>query len=145
MSILSAYVYALIGCYCRDENIILLYSGNACIYETECIDCDNVKKSCTYKNGLLHSFNDCPSMKKIGNGMNFDFGLSSLITLQWHRDGKLHRDDDKAAEIEQFAMVTMWRWYRDGSPYREGNKPVTEMTNNSFTPSCPQVNMSKLC
>ena len=61
----------------------------------------------TYKNGVLHSYNDQPA-SNIGNN------------LKWYKDGLLHRDCDKPA----FTKGNYQVWYRDGKIHREGDLPA---------------------
>ena len=57
----------------------------------------------TYKNGVLHSYNDLPAIRK-----------------EWYKDGELHRDGDMPAIIESNRQV----WYKNGKIYREGDNPA---------------------
>jgi len=73
------------------------------------------KKGNTYKNGLLHSYNDEPAV------INGDY-------QNWYKDGKLHRDGDKPAiictEIKDGIVDTYRVWYKNGLRHREGDLPA---------------------
>ena len=67
------------------------------------------------KNRKYHSYNDAPSIVAL-----IDYG-DRRVTKEWHRKGKLHRENDKPAII--------WRdrtkeWYRKGKLHRENDKPA---------------------
>ena len=62
---------------------------------------------CTYRNGLLHSYDDQPS-----NSMNDQ--------KTWHKDGNLHREGDLPAVIEGDRQI----WYKDGNLHRDGDLPA---------------------
>jgi antitoxin component YwqK of YwqJK toxin-antitoxin module len=61
----------------------------------------------TYKNGVLHSYNDEPA---IVNGQR----------SEWYKDGKLHRDGDLPAIIS----TDRQQWCRNGSFHRDGDLPA---------------------
>jgi hypothetical protein len=65
----------------------------------------------TYKNGLLHSFDDKPAVSK---------GQCQ----QWYRDGKLHREGDLPALVSPNRQ----EWYRDGKLHRDGDLPAVVTT-----------------
>jgi len=62
----------------------------------------------TYKNGVLHSYNDLPAIIKNDR-------------KEWYKDGKLHRDGDIPAII---FSNTRKVWYRHGKFHREGDLPA---------------------
>jgi hypothetical protein len=61
----------------------------------------------TYKNGLLHSFDDKPAVSK---------GQYQ----EWYKDGKLHRDGDVPAVV----CPNRQEWYKDGKRHRDGDLPA---------------------
>ena len=68
----------------------------------------------TYKNGLLHSYDDKPA-----NDIN---GCKV-----WYRNGKQHRCGDEPAYIHKFgnnSPVFVKKWYKNGELYRDGDKPA---------------------
>jgi hypothetical protein len=62
---------------------------------------------CTYKNGLLHSYNELPVYTR---------GKYQV----WYRDGKLHREADRPAIINRNYSA----WFKNGLLDREGDLPV---------------------
>jgi hypothetical protein len=62
----------------------------------------------TYKNGLLHSYDDKPA-RIIGE------------RKEWYVDGKLHRDNDQPAVVK---IGFVREWYRHGLLHREYDKPA---------------------
>jgi len=73
----------------------------------------------TYKNGLLHSYNDKPA-------------LIEPVTNNkiWFKDGKRHRDNDRPA-VE---TIKKQEWYKDGQLHREGDFPAVINFNFSRIP-----------
>ena len=67
----------------------------------------------TYRNGLLHSFNDEPA-------------VANSISKMWYKDGKKHRDGDLPAVEE--SNGTKW-WYRNDKVHRDGDFPAVEISN----------------
>jgi hypothetical protein len=65
----------------------------------------------TYRNGLLHSFNDQPATSNYG------------VQL-WYRDGLMHRDDDLPAYVDEDTDTQ--RWYNNGVLHRVGGPAVLE-------------------
>ena len=61
----------------------------------------------TYKNGVLHSYNDEPA-------------YYCFFYQLWYRDGKRHRDGDLPAIINGNNK----EWYRDGKRHRDGDLPA---------------------
>jgi len=91
------------------------------------------KDGCTYKNGVLHSYDDQPALvtekEKIWylNGERHrDCDLPAVIekdgTKQWWRYGKLHRDDGKAAII--YTDYDESLWYKNGVLHRDYDLPA---------------------
>jgi hypothetical protein len=66
------------------------------------------KQGRSYKNGLLHSFDDKPK-KNIKTG-----------ALYWYKDGLIHRDGDRPAYISKEYHI----WYKNGKFHREGDLPA---------------------
>lgn len=63
----------------------------------------------TYRNGLLHSYDDQPSHTMYDQKM-------------WHKDGEVHREGGLAAVINnEFSS-----WYFNGRPHREGDLPAVD-------------------
>lgn len=65
------------------------------------------KDGVSYKNGLIHSYNDLPAVVK-GN------------IYEWYKNGQFHREGDLPARIEGDRKT----WYIDGDRHREGDKPA---------------------
>jgi hypothetical protein len=61
----------------------------------------------TYKNGLLHSYDDKPA-------------YTNFSCKRWYKDGKIHRDNDLPADINGENKI----WYKNGKIYRDGDKPA---------------------
>jgi hypothetical protein len=61
----------------------------------------------TYRNGLLHSYDDKPA-------------ISDFFKKTWFKDGKIHREGDLPACITQLDR----NWYINGKLHREGDKPA---------------------
>ena len=62
----------------------------------------------TYKNGVLHSYNDEPA-------------YYCFFYQLWYRDGKRHRDGDLPAFISDDNKQI---WYKNGIRHRDGDKPA---------------------
>jgi len=86
----------------------------------------------TYKNGLLHSFDDLPAVNDKGlkmwykNGKPHREGDKPAIIdgnhLMWMIDGLPHREGDLPAVIDEDNQEQ--EWYKNGKPHREGGLPV---------------------
>jgi antitoxin component YwqK of YwqJK toxin-antitoxin module len=63
----------------------------------------------TYKNGLLHSFNDEPAI------------INDIYKL-WYKDGKIHRENDLSALVNLEQSIQ--KWYKNGKIHREGDLPA---------------------
>lgn len=51
----------------------------------------------TYKNGLIHSFNDQPAIKR--SKYNGDYYFYVVFEEIWYKDGVIHRDNHQPARI----------------------------------------------
>jgi hypothetical protein len=71
----------------------------------------------TYKNGLLHSFEDLPAV-------NVDDGKYK----EWFKNGKLHREGDLPALIHGLRS----EWFKDGVLHREGGPAIHEDTTQQW-------------
>jgi hypothetical protein len=93
------YMFAMIAAYLpkREGDDLRRVAGGVVFKHTD--DSGN-----TYKNGLLHSYNDLPAV--IVDDSN-----------QWYRDGLLHREGDLPAVIE----ADICEWYKNGVLHREGD------------------------
>jgi hypothetical protein len=63
----------------------------------------------TYRNGLLHSFDDVPA-------------LVNKNTREWYKNGILHREGDQPAII----IRDRQEWWVNGKPHREGNPALID-------------------
>ena len=63
----------------------------------------------TYKNGLLHSYDDRPASNYKGHQI-------------WYKNGKVHREGDKPASV--YTEGSRKLWYKNGHVHREGDKPA---------------------
>jgi hypothetical protein len=70
-----------------------------------------------YKHGLLHTDDDTPSLHR---------GWTDPCT-QWHRDGKLHRDNGLPASIESYKQ----EWYQHGKLHRDHDQPAQVWENGT--------------
>ena len=61
----------------------------------------------TYRNGVLHSYNDLPA-------------VISEDTQEWWKNGKLHREGDLPAFISKDRKA----WWKNGQRHREGDLPA---------------------
>ena len=86
-----------------EGDLLRKYCGNASVR-------DDIKGS-TYRNGVLHSYNDKPAQ------ITYDrFAV-------WYKNGKLHRDGDLPAYIDLKYTDSM-KWYKNGKIHREGDLPA---------------------
>lgn len=84
----------------------------------------------TYKNGVLHSYDDQPASHINGckewyqNGKRHRDGDKPAFIYgsweEWRKNGKLHRDGDKPSVIDRARQ----EWYKDGKRHREGDLPA---------------------
>lgn len=72
----------------------------------------------SYKNNLLHSFDDKPS-------------LVDKYTQEWHKEGVLHRDGDLPANIYiieangfNYNEISYKKYYKEGVLHRDGDLPA---------------------
>ena len=74
----------------------------------------------TYRNGLLHSYDDNPA------------AISDVLLTQfWYKNGKRHREGDLPAVYSR----TNSEWYENGKRHREGGLPaVVFMGRDLFSP-----------
>jgi hypothetical protein len=91
-------INALIATYLEDEE------GNYFREQTNEFFIKDIINGNTYKNGLLHSFNDIPAIIK-NNGNQC-----------WYKNGKLHRDNDLPAVIWYDGSQ---EWYKNGQLHIE--------------------------
>ena len=88
----------------------------------------------TYKNGLLHSYNDFPAVVEgkdqqwkewHKNGVlhregDFPAFIYGKYEQEWYKNGVLHRDHDRPAVIND----ELQEWYKNGKRHREGGLPA---------------------
>jgi len=72
---------------------------------------DDIKGS-TYRNGVLHSYDDKPAEIRYNR-----FAV-------WYRNGKKHREGDKPAYIDLKHSETYSKWFWNGKIHRDGDKPA---------------------
>jgi antitoxin component YwqK of YwqJK toxin-antitoxin module len=65
------------------------------------------KEGRTYKNGLLHSYDDKPAVNYTGHQI-------------WYNNGQIHREHDKPASVKGSRKI----WYNNGRVHREGDNPA---------------------
>jgi len=96
------YMFAMIAAYLPswEGDDLRQIAGSVVFRHTD-------NKGNTYKNGLLHSYDDLPA--SIDNSVHI-----------WYRDGKLHRDGDKPA----FISGDRQEWCINGKRHREGDLPA---------------------
>jgi hypothetical protein len=76
------------------------------IFEDECLAHINSEDN-------LHSENDKPALI---------FLKENRPRIKWYKNGLLHRDGDKPAELSRYSE----EWYQNGKLYRDNNKPSKE-------------------
>jgi len=110
------FMFAMIAAYLpEDEGIDLRRVAGDVIFRHT----DNYGR--TYKNGVLHSYDDMPACDIYG------FKL-------WYRNGKYHRDGDEPAYIQKFgneSPVFHKRWYKNGQLHRDGDQPAVIRPNSN--------------
>ena len=75
------YMFAIIAAYLpKDEGSDLRRVAGSVVFRHEDLD------GCTYKNGVLHSYNDKPA-------------VIDGYSQEWYKYGKIHREGDKPALI----------------------------------------------
>lgn len=74
--------------------------------------------------GQLHSINDQPSSETVNT-------KTGMIVKQWHKNGVLHRDGDKPAQVTTMKSdmgsgryVKRQAWFKAGHIHRDGDKPA---------------------
>jgi len=87
-----------------EGDLLRKYCGNTTVR-------DNIKGS-TYRNGVLHSYQDKPAEISYGH-----YGL-------WYKNGKLHRDGDLPAYVDLKHPETFCTWYKNGKIHRDGDLPA---------------------
>ena len=98
------YMFAMIAAYLpKDEGNDLRRVAGSVIFRHE------DKYGNTYKNGLLHSYNDLPAL------------IDIFSTSHWYMNGKLHREGDLPAV--KYSNGTN-KWYKNGKKHRDGDKPA---------------------
>ena len=75
----------------------------------------------TYKNGVLHSYNDKPAF------------VDKDVKI-WYKEGKMHRDEDKPA-VESIKTL---EWYKEGKRHRAGDLPAVIGLNYERLHYCPE-------
>ena len=95
--------------------------------------------SCTYMNGLLHSFDDKPAQLRFNKYLIWykkglrhrDSDLPAVVSENltvWYKEGNIHRDGDLPACVEKFKS----EWWVNGKKHREADLPaVINNYNNS--------------
>jgi hypothetical protein len=121
------FMFAMISAYlpAREGDLIRVLAGKV-EFKSEDINGN------TYKNGLLHSYDDNPAYTDIDlnrmvwykNGdIHRDGDKPAVIgdkEQHWYKEGLLHRSDDKPAVIDGYYRG----WFRNGLRHRTGDKPA---------------------
>ena len=105
------YVFAMVSGFlgeCREGDLLRKFTGS--------VSFRHEKNSSTYKNGLLHSYNDQPATITITHFQTIE---------KWYKDGKLHRENDLPA-IK--SSIGNQQWYKNGVLHRDGDKPASIST-----------------
>jgi hypothetical protein len=125
-------IYAIIATYLRDNTTAHLYCVEkaGCVCVTEIIkekgyytdDDENVFKGeyqYTYVNGQLQSLGDIPSVV---------FNCDIFMYREWHKKGKLHRENDQPAIMEDYTPegvedehTCIYNWYTEGELTKQIN------------------------
>ena len=77
------------------------------------------KDGCTYKNGVLHSFNDYPARIN-QNGM-----------MYWYVNGQLHRNGDLPAIVSPNTSNYYRAWYKKGRCHRDNDLPAIKYSDGT--------------
>ena len=97
------FMFAMIAAYLpKDDGVYLRKVAGEVVFRHE-------KDGCTYKNGVLHSYDDKPAIVI----PNWSWGV-------WCKDGKIHRDNDRPAHEGNNYQI----WYRNGKIHRDGDLPA---------------------
>jgi antitoxin component YwqK of YwqJK toxin-antitoxin module len=101
-------INALIATYLEDEE------GKYFRDKTNKFFIKDIINGNTYKNGLLHSFNDMPAV------------IESDGTKKWYKNGKIHRDNDLPAVIYSDVLIKGGEqfWYQNGKIHRDNDMPA---------------------
>ena len=97
------YMFAMIAAFLpkNEGHDLRLIAGNV-VFRSE------DKDGRTYKNGLLHSYDDMPAI--------------SLDNYKvWYKNGKIHREGDMPAIVRGDFYK---EWYKNGLLHREGDLPA---------------------
>ena len=87
-----------------EGDLLRKYCGNTTVR-------DDIKGS-TYRNGVLHSYNDTPAEIRYDR-----FAV-------WYKNGKVHRDGDLPAYVDLKHSETYMKWYNNGKIHRECDLPA---------------------
>ena len=96
------YMFAMVAAYLpsSEGEYLRLAAGSVVFRHTD-------RYGNTYKNGLLHSYEDIPA-------------VLCETRKSWYRDGRLHRDEDLPAVIDKHYT----EWYQNGKVHRDGDQPA---------------------
>jgi hypothetical protein len=81
----------------------------------------------TYQNGLLQSFDDNPAV--------IDDRVDRLHELEWRDEGKLHRSNDKPANISYNGLM----WAINGFLHRVGKPAELSLNGALVQPGCDSI------
>lgn len=96
------YMFAIVAAYLDpDEGIDLRRVSGSVIFRHE------DSRGYTYKNGVLHSYNDEPAI------------INEQCKV-WYKNGERHRDGDQPAFINGQSKA----WFKNGEFHRDGNQPA---------------------
>jgi hypothetical protein len=79
----------------------------------------------TYRNGLLHSFDDMPALRTEELDMVQELNMTQE---EWYKNGKRHRDGDKPALVSRKRE----EWWVNGKHHREGDLPAVVDDQSKF-------------
>ena len=126
-------MFAIISAYLprRHANELRGVTGEVIFKHTD-------QKGNTYKNGLLHSFNDQPAVNfnnqkiwyrdgKVHRDGDLPAWIAQDYSKEWYKNGKLHREGDLPAWIQGVRQG----WYKNGKRHRDGDKPAVIGYRNS--------------
>lgn len=117
-----AFIFAELGTFLGptlEGNIVRSLAGEVCIKKISVSQKDGkIYSYLTYKNGGFHSYDDEPLFE--------DESLK-----MWFKDGRLHRENDKPAQIiSSTSEITMFWCYKGLNYYHE------KIINNRFFSAC---------
>ena len=118
-----------------EASVLIPATGDVVVRSTD-------EKGKTYKNGLLHSYDDKPAFDRVsihGKRMmewykdgvfHREGGLPAVDygggDLQWWVNGKKHREGGlPAVEIHFFGTLAIQEWWVDGKLHRDGDLPAS--------------------